>query len=108
MKEYVDKNGCAWDSEEDYFFMEVCGFCGCSDREILDDLLTILDKMANDRENCYYTKLGIAGPEKYIEALLGILDNAGLIEHGTAIRGSWLTEAGGDICKLLKLNKQNK
>ena len=74
--------------------------CGCVDNELEGDLKQILlhyrDAREKEDSSVYYTvfieKNG--WQPKYVEALLTILDNAGLIEHGTAIRGSWITEKG--------------
>jgi len=38
-----------------------------------------------------------AEPRKYVELLLHVLDRAEVIEHGTAVRGSWLTGRGAQI-----------
>ena len=39
--------------------------------------------------------------DKYYELILNVLDHAGLIEHGTSIYGSWLSDKGDDVLKVL-------
>lgn len=76
--------------------------CGCVDDTLTNDLWKILRAYyeaahaPTGREVIYYDKLmerfGLS--ERYCYALLTILDNDGLIEHGTSIRGSWISERG--------------
>ena len=72
-------------------------FCGCMEDDVVKDFRAMLNIM-NSKENgyCWYEDLmaELKLDEKYIYVLLQIATNADLIEHGSAIRGSWLTDAG--------------
>lgn len=101
--EYIDEQGCSWDSYRDYILGGLLGICGCNDEELTNDIITVLlafDKKAGEAP--YYTELLPKNSRKYVELILHNLDHAGLLEHGTSVRGSWTTEKGQEVIKKLK------
>ncbi len=71
-------------------------FCGCMNDEVVIDFRKMLKLMKQSKEVIYYTELAkqLKFSKKYILTLLTIAEKDNLTEHGTAIRGSWLTEEG--------------
>ncbi len=80
------------------------GFCGCYDDELMEDVIAVLMAFDADKPP-HYSTLPISGPDKYRELILHAMDNAGLIEHGTSIRGSWLTDKGKEVLQTVKKNQ---
>lgn len=95
MNEYIDDEGVTWDSYEDYVAIGLCGLCGCGDQSIHEDLINIL----KSPDGVIQTD-----DSKYSMLLLHVLDHADLIEHGSSVRYSWLTEKGKKI--RAKLNEE--
>ena len=79
------------------FAIKYLGFCGCFDDEIILDIINVIAKLNLDRG--YVTEIAedLELDAKYVELILYILDNRGYTEHGTAVRGSWLSEKGKKI-----------
>lgn len=92
VNEYLDRDGVTWPSYEDYIFVGLLGYCGCYDDELFSDVLAVFK--AFDEGCCYYTDIRVEGPPRYKELILHDLTRAGLLEHGTSVRASWLTDAG--------------
>lgn len=92
---FVDSNGCSWESPEQFVMVGILGACGCGDSdeygmlaiEVLRQIpLTYEEKKANG----FYE-------DKTKGLMLFFLDEAGLIEHGSSVNGSWLTENGKQL-----------
>ena len=83
--EYLDPDGTTWNSYESSITIGLCGLCGCGRESIKDDLIAII------RDTDEIVKIP---DDPYHELLLHVLDHADLLEHGTSIRGSWLSEKG--------------
>ena len=83
--------------------------CGCN--SVSPFLFAIISEYAKGHEGSrmvYFDELAkrLESSEREIELALQILDKAGLIEHGTAIRGSWLTKKGEGYARaILALEK---
>ena len=78
-------------SDKQNFFL---GLCGCVDKELANDMISVLKETG--KKEFYIDKIcERTGFEyKYVLCILCWLDDKELIEHGTAIRGSWITEKG--------------
>ena len=80
-------------------------FCGCFDYDIvLKEFADVLEWAAqpiDDRKS--YTELYTNPALAYI--ILGVLNDANLIEHGCAIRHPWITEKGEGFLCYIKENK---
>lgn len=95
--EYVDPNGVTWDSYEQYVSIGLCGLCGCGRESIKADLVAILrdtDRLVDVPDTPYH------------ELMLHLLDDKGLLDHGTSISGSWLTDKGKEIRAELRRRRQ--
>lgn len=68
-------------------------FCGCCSIENTWDL--ILDELQRLGRLDYLPEDGLAA---------AIVDHLGLSEHGTSIRGGWLTKAGDDALAFLTMH----
>lgn len=94
------------DDENDFltdFAVDVLEFCGCIDGSVILDIWRVFKRF--DREvSPYITNLvtELHFSYKYVHLILNVLDEKGLLEHGTAVRGSWLTDYGKDVLKRLK------
>lgn len=94
-----DENGISWPGGmRGMFEGKELGFCGCANDEITDDVINIFKEFYQDKKTyyAYYTKIAekLKLDVKYVELILYLLDGKGWLEHGTSIRGSWLTEEG--------------
>jgi len=101
-----DFKECDFDSKEEFLWIYVLGGCGCgSYDENIKNAWKVFELFAtpfDDRRFSVYDK-----PE--YEIIAHWLDSKNLIEHGTSIAGSWLTEEGEKLYYLLKnLNKPMK
>lgn len=100
-----DEDGISWPGGmRGMFEGKILGFCGCSNEEIIDDVINVFKCFIRDRKgefNAYYTHIAkeLNLDLKYVELILYLLDDKGLLEHGTAIRGSWLSDKGEEIAK---------
>lgn len=68
--------------------------CGCGNPETAYALVHELLKLAPFYEHSYDEIAGLIGTPGAYHLVLGSLDEAGLIEHGGGIGGSWLTPKG--------------
>ena len=76
--------------------------CGCAQREVLEWVRDVLRAYKAPEVPLYIggeirpailTEL-FPVDDRQLHVLLSFLDNANLIEHGVAIRGSWITDTG--------------
>lgn len=98
-KEYFyDDDRCAYDSKYKLLTIGKLEFCGCMNQEVIEDILRVLKdfSMRGETHHTYYTDMAkrLKFDEKYLLLIYQYLDGLGFLEHGTAIRGSWLTEKG--------------
>ena len=77
------------------FIVDYLGFCGCYDEEVIDDIINVF-KIFYKEGSHYYTDIAeeLELPLKYVHLILNILDSKGWLEHGTSVRGSWITKEG--------------
>ena len=83
--EYTDNKGVSWNSPQERFVIGLCGICGCGLDQIKYDIIQVFIDIAEDRQ---------IKDTKYNELILNVLTHADLLEHGTGIHGSWLTDKG--------------
>lgn len=91
--------------ELDVMLCEEFGVCGCfSYAGFLADVLVLC--AATEGEN-WYSKIAkkLNSTEREMEIALAVLDKADLIEHGTALRGSWPTSKGRELIKRINENQ---
>jgi len=89
---------CAFDSKEEFLWIYVLGGCGCGsyDKNI-KVAWKVFELFATPHDN---RKFSIYDKPEY-EIVAHWLDSKNLIEHGTGIGGSWLTEEGEKLYNLL-------
>ena len=85
------ESGIWYENQINYVAEELLQLCGCRDDEIVEDTITVLKKLHNGGMD--YRDMEIT-PPKYVELILHRLHTLDLIEHGTSIRYSWLTDEG--------------
>lgn len=91
---YVDNDGVSWDSPLEWLWVGVLGGCGCGHSDYLSEMAwKILKNFANDD---FAGRLHVYDKDKY-EILAHWMDDKELIEHGTGIGGSWLTDYGKKV-----------
>ena len=91
-------NECSWDSMFDLVKVGMMNMCGCQSDEAFEKLISLLElcerkdgqEWIGFEQMC--EKIGESSVITHI--LLQYLNNAKLIEHGTSIRGAWLTDKG--------------
>lgn len=92
---------------EDIIFGDL-GFCGCGDPEAAIKIIYELIKIQHDRRNksndykeykSKVNKLITGNIESVADILLYIINNAELLEHGTSVGCSWLTDKGKEFIK---------
>jgi len=71
-------------------------FCGCGDPGSADRLVIGLLAVFADRQPDRVRRVEelIGGSEGAQQIVLAAIDHAGLIDHGSSVWGSWLTERG--------------
>ena len=98
-----DLKECAYDSKEEFLWIYVMGGCGCGSSEELQEMAWKVFKLFADGSGERWT---IYDKLEY-EAIAHWLDSLELIEHGTSIGGSWLSEEGKKLYKLLTKNPKS-
>lgn len=78
------------------------GLCGCGYPDeawkLVHQLLRLHDNRQRAATNVAQELIGTAGA---IQIVFGVLDNAGLTEHGTSLWGGWLTDRGKWLLNVL-------
>ena len=103
MDNYVDSDGCSWDDARSRYLMGELGFCGCSDDYLGDLAWKITNELytAKTTNNDWFYEYKDKSDDFLAlqECILLLMEKEKLIEHGTSIRGSWLTDKGLDVIK---------
>lgn len=96
---YTDPGGTSWNSPAQYIQIEFLGLCGCGDPDaVMDYLGELLERIEQGNP-----------PEG--EGLDWIFflywaDDKEFADHGTSIRGAWLTEKGKEILNDIRKIKE--
>lgn len=93
--------------EEAYTFTcDKIGICGCCDHSPIDLIQTVLEWAAtpHDKRPTWdgFIETVFSGNDPAAYCTLTLCDRAGLLEHGSSIRGAWLTKLGKDYLACLK------
>ena len=101
---FLAPNGCNYNSPTRYL-SSVIGLCGCASDSIEELAVYLMKKMyearINDTSFYYEYKDKTELEQDHQELMLHMLGHADLTEHGSAVRGSWLTDKGVEMCKIL-------
>ena len=98
-RDWVDQSGCHWDDPADWFFVDILGGCGCGTTSVPERAVSLLEYFATDHMQRTY-KMDLTD-----EVIAHWFDSHDLIEHGTSIYGSWLTDKGREIYEVLQSTK---
>jgi hypothetical protein len=86
-----------FDSPEDFLWFYILGGCGCGNSHtLMNDCWKIFESIVNKKDS-----FDLIYENKYNEIIAHWLDSKELIEHGTSIAGSWATESGEYLYKVL-------
>ena len=97
---YLDEKGVSWESPLSWLWSGILGGCGCGKSETFArQAWKVLDLFATEHKNRNWS---VYDKHKY-EILANWMDSKDLIEHGTSIAGSWLTEYGYEVYKTIKV-----
>lgn len=99
---YLDQDGVSWQDPESWFFCGILGGCVCGSGNLEGRAIKVLELFATPHEDRKWSVYD----EPADEILAQWMDSKELLEHGTSIGGSWLTEKGEEIYKVLKSNKK--
>lgn len=111
--DYLDEDGCHYDSLQDIVTMDVLEFCGCGDPiaalKYVHDALILVDKSYNndwkvtrgERDNFFNNSEGL---EYFVWYYLSHL---GLTEHGSSVPG-WITAKGKAVIVTYELYKEEE
>ena len=99
MSEFYEEDGCYHSDLESAVWCGVFGFCGCGDCQYeLERLYATLEILKRedrtDRNELYDVNNGY-------QIYLYLLDRYEFTEHGSSIYGSWLTDKGEALYKVL-------
>ena len=90
-------DGCHVDDPKEYLWFAVLKGCGCGSSNYFIELAwNVIDYFSQGFDE---RKSGYIYDEKHMENELMAqwLDSAGLLEHGTSVGGSWLSDEGKEL-----------
>jgi len=92
-------DGTTYDTEAAWFYFSQFGLCGCGDPErvhefLLNCMAARSDEYPNIIDVQKVQKLAAENNEIIAEFIMHYLDSCDLIEHGSSVYGSWLTDRG--------------
>lgn len=93
--------GMSYCSVREYVWLGVMGFCGCYDDALFKEFFHVMGKLWEARSNDESWHYECTS-DKLQELILHCLNEKKLVEHGGSVRGSWLTEKGIRLCKMLE------
>jgi hypothetical protein len=99
MEEEIEVDGVWYQELSDYIICGVLDLCVCVDQE---GIIMLMDKTFYHfdtwtKRNVYWETLVkdvFDGNEVFDYTLVGLMDSKDLLEHGSSIRGGWLTNRG--------------
>jgi hypothetical protein len=95
---FEDQDGTFWESRGAWLFTGILGGCGCGSsdemRALAVEVLTLFATPHEARRWSVYDRTEA-------EVMAHWLDSKGLLEHGSSIAGSWLTDKGMAILALV-------
>lgn len=98
--EYIDEEGCTWESYQDYVFSRFGYMAYDSDTaaKVLETLKELYFGNQNNEQH-YFIRESKGYEWAFQALLLEILSKADFTEYGTSPRGSWLTDKGRKLLK---------
>jgi len=127
VKDYTNEyEGILIDELDSFFTYDIIGICGCGDPDLckkdIRDILNIIYEYDNSeddfskkyevKQNRLLDRFGCMSvyDNSLLLFMVYILDNVGLLEHGSGIGGAWITNLG-NMCRVvynnLKLDEED-
>lgn len=110
--EYTAPDGISYDSPKQYIWIEVFGYCGCHDDYLFDLTFQILENLyqAKLKNTAWFYEYQNVSKEYCAlqELILHSFDAKEITEHGSSVRGSWLTDKGIELAELARLEYVKK
>lgn len=104
---YEAPDGAMYDSPEMYFWTGVLGGCGCGTSDELAEMAyKLLEHFGTPHEERTFQFYKDDDHLAY-EAIAHWIDHKELIEHGSSVYGSWLSEKGKELLAVLKKAKED-
>ena len=98
---YKNEEGVSFKDAKSFISISVFGICGCSGEEWVEIIVKTLIHFNTWIDTGKYwgdlVKDVYLDNESAAYIVANLLDNKGFIEHGTAIRGSWITDKGKEL-----------
>jgi len=88
-----------------FFKYEKIGLCGCGDPDSVMDKIRVLLKIIRDnKEEQLQEAFGVSNiyDNELLLFMIYILNDKDILEHGTGVGGSWLTEEGRMLLYVLE------
>lgn len=96
--DYVDQDGISFNSPANWLFTGIMGGCGCgSSDDIADKAVAVLEFFSREIGSRDWNFI-----DGENEILAHWLDSKDLLEHGSSIGGSWLSQKGEQVLKAIK------
>ena len=100
---YIDQDGVYYDEPEEWLWYGILGGCGCGSANSFSlDAFKLLTLFATPHEQRGWS----IWDDRFYELLAHWLDSCELIEHGTNIAGSWLTDKGKQVYEAINRIKE--
>jgi hypothetical protein len=95
---FFDKDNCHWDNPKQWLFSGILGGCFCGYSESLSEMaFEVLDYFSKfEKDFDWFYK------NKEFEVIAHWFNSKELIEHGSGIGGSWLTDYGYQVYNTIK------
>lgn len=98
---YEAPDGCWYESPAEYLWIGILGGCGCGSSDLPNIAVEVLRNFG--REHMSKNRFSVYDKSEY-EVIAHWLDSKELIEHGSSVNGSWLTEKGKELLKIIDTN----
>lgn len=96
--DYTDQDGVSWDNPYQWLW-GFLGGCGCGSA---DDFAKEAYKLLDFFATTHIERKWSVYDDRFFELMAHWFDEAELIEHGTSVGSSWLSEKGEQIYKQIK------
>lgn len=103
--EYEAPDGLWYGSPEEYLWIGILGGCGCGSGDLPEQAYEVLKNFG--REHLSKERFSVYDKPEH-EVIAHWLDNKELIEHGGSIGGSWLTDRGRELLKVIESAKSGR
>ena len=105
--EYVDENGCSWDSYKNYVYSKFgyWSYDGDTEEKVFQLLKELYFGNMPDSPGQYFIRNSEGYEWAFQALLLEVLSSNDFTEYGTSPRGAWLTRKGRELLRPLMEGK---